>query len=147
MRVTTDDALRRVDARWLGIPGWTFPWRPTRYAAYGVGTPVALLSVLLFTRIFGGGLWSIIYGLVCGIAATTYLMRTVDDERPAGTLLPLVWGELGAPRDSPHNKAQQGIWSLQAIPVFVPDADQSLILLIDPPPPPQRQRRNRNTGE
>jgi hypothetical protein len=43
MHVSTDDALRRVDARWLGVPGFTFPWRPTRYAAYGVGVPIAIV--------------------------------------------------------------------------------------------------------
>lgn len=60
MRVTTDDALRRVDARWLGVPGWTFPWRPIRYGAYGVGIPIALLLILAGTRLFGAGFWKLV---------------------------------------------------------------------------------------
>ena len=98
MRVSTDDALRRVDARWLGVPGWTFPWRPTRYSAYGIGAPIAIAVIFTATRLFGSGLWTIVYGLTIAIAVTTYTMRLVDDERPASTLPALVWGELGAPR-------------------------------------------------
>ena len=63
MRVSTDDALRRVDARWLGVPGWTFPWRPTRYSAYGIGAPIAIAVIFTATRLFGSGLWTIVYGL------------------------------------------------------------------------------------
>src|SRR6478735_7229020 len=91
MRVWTDDALRRVDARWLGVPGWTFPWRPTRYSAYGIGAPIAVVVIAAATRLFGPGLWTVVYGLTIAIAMTTYTMRLVDDERPAGTLPALVW--------------------------------------------------------
>ena len=63
MHVSTDDALRRVDARWLGVPGFTFPWRPTRYAAYGVGVPIAIAVIFAVTRLFGSGFWPLVYGL------------------------------------------------------------------------------------
>ena len=92
MHVSTDDALRRVDARWLGVPGFTFPWRPTRYAAYGVGVPIAIVVIFAVTRLFGSGFWPLVYGLCIAIVLTTYLMRLVDDERPASTLPPLIWG-------------------------------------------------------
>jgi len=121
MRVWTDDALRRVDARWLGVPGWTFPWRPTRYSAYGIGAPVAIVVIAAATRLFGSGLWTIVYGLTIAIAVTTYTMRLVDDERPASTLPSLVWGELGASRDSRFNRSQRCVLSLAAIPIFIPD--------------------------
>src|SRR6478736_337103 len=120
MRLTTDDALRRVDARWLGVPGWTFPWRPTRYSAYGIGTPIAIAVIAAATRLFGSGLWTIVYGLTIAIAVTTYTMRLVDDERPASTLPALIWAELGAPRDSRHNRSQRGVLSLASISIFVP---------------------------
>jgi hypothetical protein len=132
MRVTTDDALRRVDARWLGVPGWTFPWRPTRYSAYGIGAPIAIVVIFTATRLFGSGLWTIVYGLTIAIALTTYTMRLVDDERPASTLPALVWGELGAPRDSRHHRSRRGVLSLASIPVFVPASDGESLLLLCP---------------
>ena len=136
MRVWTDDALRRVDARWLGVPGWTFPWRPTRYSAYGIGAPVAIVVIAAATRLFGSGLWTIVYGLTIAIAVTTYTMRLVDDERPASTLPPLVWGELGAPRDSRHNRSHQGVLSLAAIPIFIQAPDGTALHLLCPPAAP-----------
>ena len=132
MRVWTDDALRRVDARWLGVPGWTFPWRPTRYSAYGIGAPIAIVVIATATRLFGSGLWTIVYGLTIAIAVTTYTMRLVDDERPASTLPPLVWGELGAPRDSRHNRSHQGVLSLAVIPIFIPAPDGAALVLLCP---------------
>src|SRR5664279_4977211 len=132
MHVSTDEALRRVDARWLGVPGFTFPWRPTRYAAYGVGVPIAVVVIFAATRLFGSGFWTVVYGLCIAIALTTYLMRAVDDERPAGALPPLVWGELGAPRDSPHNRARRAVISLGSIPVFARAADDQLIVVYRP---------------
>jgi len=136
MRVWTDDALRRVDARWLGVPGWTFPWRPTRYSAYGIGAPVAIVVIAAATRLFGSGLWTVVYGLTIAIAVTTYTMRLVDDERPASTLPPLVWGELGAPRDSRHNRSHQGVLSLAAIPIFIQAPDGTALHLLCPPTAP-----------
>ena len=136
MRVWTDDALRRVDARWLGVPGWTFPWRPTRYSAYGIGAPVAIVVIFTATRLFGSGLWTVVYGLTIAIAVTTYTMRLVDDERPASTLPPLVWGELGAPRDSRHNRSHQGVLSLAAIPIFIQAPDGTALHLLCPPTAP-----------
>ena len=136
MRVWTDDALRRVDARWLGVPGWTFPWRPTRYSAYGIGAPIAIVVIATATRLFGSGLWTIVYGLTIAIAVTTYTMRLVDDERPASTLPSLVWGELGAPRDSRYNRSHHGVLSLSAIPIFVPAPDGAALHLLCPPTAP-----------
>ena len=136
MRVWTDDALRRVDARWLGVPGWTFPWRPTRYSAYGIGAPVAVVVIAAATRLFGSGLWTVVYGLTIAIAVTTYTMRLVDDERPASTLPALVWGELGAPRDSRHNRSHHGVLSLAAIPIFIPAPDGTALHLLCPPTAP-----------
>lgn len=132
MRVTTDDDLRGVDARWLGVPGWTFPWRPTRYVAYAIGLPIAVVSIFLATRLFGTSLWPIIYGLAIGIAATTYLMRLVDDERPAATVIPLFWSELGTPRDHAHNRGSESVINLAAIPVFARGADGQLKPLLGP---------------
>jgi hypothetical protein len=132
MRICTDDALRRVDARWLGVPGWTFPWRPTRYSAYGIGAPIAVVVIAAATRLFGPGLWTVVYGLTIAIAVTTYTMRLVDDERPAGTLPALVWGELGAPRDSRHNRPRHGVLTLAAIPIFAPAPDTAALLLLCP---------------
>jgi len=136
MRVWTDDALRRVDARWLGVPGWTFPWRPTRYSAYGIGAPVAIVVIFTATRLFGSGLWTVVYGLTIAIAVTTYTMRLVDDERPASTLPSLVWGELGAPRDSRYNRSHHGVLSLAAIPIFIPAPDGTALHLLCPPAAP-----------
>ena len=132
MGVTTDEALRRVDARWLGVPGWTFPWRPTRYSAYGIGAPIAIAVIFTATRLFGSGLWTIVYGLTIAIAVTTYTMRLVDDERPASTLPALVWGELGAPRDSRLNRSQRSVLSLAAIPIFIPTPDGASLQLLCP---------------
>ena len=136
MRVWTDDALRWVDARWLGVPGWTFPWRPTRYSAYGIGAPIAIVVIATATRLFGSGLWTIVYGLTIAIAVTTYTMRLVDDERPASTLPALVWGELGATRDSRHNRSQHGVLSLAAIPIFIQAPDGAALHLLCPPTAP-----------
>ena len=141
MHVSTDDALRRVDARWLGVPGFTFPWRPTRYAAYGVGVPIAIVVIFAVTRLFGSGFWPLVYGLCIAIVLTTYLMRLVDDERPASTLPPLIWGELGAPRGSRHNRARHEIISLTWIPVFTRGADDELTSLYCPPPAPAKGPR------
>jgi len=138
MRVWTDDALRRVDARWLGVPGWTFPWRPTRYSAYGIGAPVAIVVIAAATRLFGSGLWTVVYGLTIAIAVTTYTMRLVDDERPASTLPSLIWAELGAPRDSRHNRSQRGVLSLASIPIFVPAPDGASLVLLRSAPAPNR---------
>ena len=141
MHVSTDDALRRVDARWLGVPGFTFPWRPTRYAAYGVGVPIAIVVIFAVTRLFGSGFWPLVYGLCIAIVLTTYLMRLVDDERPASTLPVLVWGELGAPRGSRHHRARHEIISLTSIPVFTRGANDQLIALYCPPPAPAKDPR------
>ena len=138
MRVSTDDALRRVDARWLGVPGWTFPWRPTRYSAYGIGAPIAIAVIFTATRLFGSGLWTIVYGLTIGIALTTYTMRLVDDERPASKLPALVWGELGAPRDSRLNRSQRCVLSLAAIPIFIPAPNATSLQLLCPVTAPNR---------
>jgi hypothetical protein len=141
MRVWTDDALRRVDARWLGVPGWTFPWRPTRYSAYGIGAPIAIAVIFTATRLFGSGLWTVVYGLTIAIALTTYTMRLVDDERPASTLPALVWGELGAPRDSRHSRSRRGVLALASIPIFVPASDGASLLLLCATPAPNRLLR------
>lgn len=129
MRVTTDDDLRRVDSRWLGVPGWTFPWRPTRYIAYVVGAPIVVVAVLLSTRLFGTSLWPLVYGAAAGIAITTYLMRLVDDERPVSDIAPLIWAELGTPRTGRHAAAVEEQIILK-IPVFTITAGSSARLLI-----------------
>lgn len=147
MRVTTDDDLRGVDARWLGVPGWTFPWRPTRYVAYGIGLPIAVVSIFLATRMFGTNLWPIIYGFAVGIAATTYLMRLVDDERPAATVIPLFWSELGTPRDHAHNRVSESVINLGAIPVFAKEADGQLTPLLGPKAKQQRQSHRFTKGK
>ena len=141
MHVSTDDALRRVDARWLGVPGFTFPWRPTRYAAYGVGVPITIVVIFAVTRLFGSGFWTLVYGLCIAIAATTYLMRMVDDERPASTMAPLVWAELGAPRGSRHHRARHEVISFTSIPVFTAGAADQLISLYCPAPARAKNRR------
>jgi hypothetical protein len=73
-----------------------------------------------------------VYGLTIAIAVTTYTMRLVDDERPAGTLPALVWGELGAPRDSRHHRSRHCVLSLAAIPIFAPAPDTAALLLLCP---------------
>jgi hypothetical protein len=65
----------------------------------------------------------------------------VDDERPASTLPPLIWGELGAPRGSRHNRVRHEIVSLTSIPVFTRGADDQLIALYCPPPAPAKGPR------
>lgn len=115
MRVTTDDALKRVDARWLGVPGFTFPWRAARYTAYAVGVPIGVVVLGLANKIAGTGFWPIVYGLAITIVLTTYLMRLVDDERPAGSLPRLLYGEISAPRRSRHDTPTAIIWDLTAI--------------------------------
>ena len=122
----------------MGVPGWTFPWRPTRYSAYGIGAPIAIVVIATATRLFGSGLWTIVYGLTIAIAVTTYTMRLVDDERPASTLPSLIWAELGAPRDSRHNRSQRGVLSLASIPIFVPAPDGASLVLLCSGPAPNR---------
>ena len=93
------------------------------------------------TRLFGSGLWTIVYGLTIAIAVTTYTMRLVDDERPASTLPALVWGELGAPRDSGFNRSQRGVLPLGAIPIFIPAPDGAPLQLLCPPASPNHLLR------
>jgi hypothetical protein len=83
MRITTDDVLRRIDSRRLGPPGFTFPWPATRYIAYGIGAPVVVVCVLVATRVFGDGFWTIVYAASIGVLITSRVMRHIDDERPA----------------------------------------------------------------
>lgn len=145
MRVSNDDLLRRVDARWLGMPGVTFPWRPTRYVAYAVGVPITVAVVYLASRVFGGGFWTLVYSVTVAVAITTHLMRVVDDERPANSLPALLWGELGAPRSSRHSRAHRGVWRL-SVPIFITDAaapDTLTLLLAAPKPVRQHPARFR----
>ena len=130
MRITTDDALCRVDARWLGVPGWTFPWHPTRYAAYAVGIPIVITVTYLSVHIFGAGVWSFVYGLGIAIVLTGRLMRLVDDEQPASALPPLLWSELGAPRRGEFDSSRSGRWDLSAIAIFSVNAEGKLQPLI-----------------
>mgnify|MGYP003297486315 CR=1 FL=1 len=53
-----------------------------------------IVVIFAVTRLFGSGFWPLVYGLCIAIVLTTYLMRLVDDERPASTLPPLIWGWL-----------------------------------------------------
>lgn len=123
MRITTDDALRRIDSRWLGPPGFTFPWPATRYIAYGVGTPVVVLCVLLATQVFGEGFWTIVYAASIGVLITTRVMRLIDDERPAVTYAVLLWAEISAPRGTgSHSCAELEQVDLSRIAIFLPSA-------------------------
>jgi hypothetical protein len=103
--------------------------------------PIAIVVIFAVTRLFGSGFWSLVYGLCLAIMLTTYLMCLVDDERPASTLPLLVWGELGAPRGSRHNRARHSIIKLTPIPVFIRGADDELIALYCPPPVPAKGPR------
>ena len=107
MWITTDDQLRQVDAHWLGVPGLTFPWRPTRYLAYAVGAPIAVLCAYIGITLFGASTWPILYSLAAAIVITSRLMRLVDDERPVKAIPVQVWAELGAPRRDPQAQGHE----------------------------------------
>lgn len=119
MRITTDDSLRRIDSRWLGPPGFTFPWSATRYVAYGVGTPIVAISVLISTRLFGEGFWQIVYAVCIGVWITTRVMSHVDDERPALGFPGVLWAEITAPRgDGPNSRPHSHTVDLAGIVIF-----------------------------
>lgn len=142
MRITNDDALRRVDGRWLGVPGFTFPWNPTRYNAYGIGIPVFVVLIWFATRFVDIGFWPITYVLVITVYVTSKLMVFVDEERPAKTAFAMLWAELGAPRKSRHHSvAYSTSWNLAAVPIFsAPDATGHVDLLHRPAPPERSKR-------
>lgn len=123
MRIYTDDDLRRVDSRFLGLPGWTFFWNPTRYVAYGFGAIVFPVLAWLFTCIAGWGAWTAIYALAATVLITGRVMRAVDDERPLSAWGPLVWEEIGTPRTSRHERPQSVTLRLPAVVVFNCPAD------------------------
>ena len=141
MRIATDDGLGRVDARWLGVPGWTFPWNPTRYTAYAVGGPMVIAFVYLSVHLFGAGTWSIVYAFVTAIIVTTRMMRLVDEERPAKTLFQVAWAELGAPRGSKHQRPHRTVWAPSKIAFFVVGPAGVLQPLLPPPPAAGGKRR------
>lgn len=145
MKITNDDSLRRVDSRWLGVPGWTFPWNPTRYNAYGIGIPVFVVLMWLVTRFVDTGFWPITYVLVATIYLTSRIMDSVDEERPAASAFAMLWAELGAPRTSRHHDVtQSSTWNLAAVPIFSAPDDTGQVELLHRPTQPERPKRSQN---
>ena len=129
MRITTDDVLRRIDSRWLGPPGITFPWVATRYVAYGVGAPLVVVCVLLANRVFGESFWTIVYAASIGVLITTRVMRCVDDERPASGYPAMLWAEISAARGTGvHSRAELECIDPGRIALFIRSADSDLEL-------------------
>ncbi len=133
MRIYTDDDLRRVDSRFLGLPGFTFFWNPTRYAAYGFGALVFLAVAFVFATLAGWGVWTVIYSVAATVVITSTVMRRVDSERPLAAWAPLVWGEIGAPRGSRHAAPRTCRTDLAAVAVFTPGPGRALTRLHTPP--------------
>jgi hypothetical protein len=96
--VRTDDEIYRVDSVWLGPPRATFPWR-VRYVGYGVGLLV-MIAVMFVQRRIGIGLdfFSVAWALVITIAATRFVGKKIDYERPLGQVLELFRHEITGPR-------------------------------------------------
>lgn len=98
-----DNLLTQVDQRFLGWRGKdgrgvNLPWE-VRYGAYGVGTLV--LIVIVWFEIRAGipfGQPAIVGTALATHFATKTIMRRVDHERPAMTVLASFWHEVNAPR-------------------------------------------------
>jgi VIT1/CCC1 family predicted Fe2+/Mn2+ transporter len=96
MRLPVDDALYRVDARYLGPKGWSLPWQ-ARYASYGIGFLIFLATMAIVHRAIPFPASAVI-ALAVTVAATTLLSRRIDHERPARTVVQGFWSEVTAAR-------------------------------------------------
>jgi hypothetical protein len=96
--VRTDDEVYRIDSVWLGPPRATFPWR-ARYVSYGLGLLV-MIFVMFVQRRVGIGLdfFSVAWALVLTVAATRFLGKRINDERPLGQVVELFRHEVRGPR-------------------------------------------------
>ncbi|MCD9146140.1 hypothetical protein [Streptomyces albireticuli] len=105
MRMNTDDEVYAADDLFLGPPRMTLPWR-VRYRAYGIGTVLYALVLLLelWTGVLGP--WPAVYGLVFVMWATMRVMDRVDHEHTARAVAVTFWHEVSAPRPSQKTGAR-----------------------------------------
>ena len=98
MRLATDDELYTVHSVFLGPKGWLFPWR-ARYVAYGVGFALFALAIIAerSARIPFGP-FMVAWTLLGAIAATRFLGKWIDYERPLTAQMVTLWHEISAPR-------------------------------------------------
>jgi hypothetical protein len=98
VRLQTDDALRQIDARWLGPKGTSLPWA-ARYSAYATGLVVALVLLALEHRA-GIGFSPVSAGwtLALVVAITTAFHRGISHDRPVRCVLLTFRDEVRGPR-------------------------------------------------
>lgn len=97
MRVTPDDEVYRVNAVWLGPPGFTFPWTG-RYLAYAVGLAIfaLVIGVEAVTPLTVGA--PPVWEFSLSVFATYVVMGFVDHERSVGSVVQTLSADLNAPR-------------------------------------------------
>ncbi|MFD6356721.1 hypothetical protein [Nocardia tengchongensis] len=97
--IETDDLLYRVDSRYLGPAGKTFPF-PIRYQAVGVGSAVFIALLLIVRGLVhvpaNFTMWSIL--LVATGAITSRITRITGADRPLSSVVRAAWNDLNAPR-------------------------------------------------
>src|SRR5262249_7991883 len=98
-RRAADDDLFRVHSRYLGPPGFTFPFSiPHRGIVPGVAAGLVTLVVM---SLLGVGIWRFAIAAAAAIAAGALADRYSTSERPVSSLPTIVRHETGAPR--PHD--------------------------------------------
>lgn len=98
MRLPVDDPVMQIDPYWLGLPGWTFPFK-VRYGSVVTGFFVALALLLITSRL---GVHSVeVYVTVLGFGTyliTSGVMRFVTFDRKLRHIAVIFWHELNGPR-------------------------------------------------
>jgi hypothetical protein len=98
MKVSTDDAVYRVDNRFLGPQGITIARVGIRYQAIGVGFLLWVPATLLLRALGLSGFGGVLAASVITVIATALIMRVVDHDRPLAAQLTVLHHEITAPR-------------------------------------------------
>lgn len=101
MRMHTDDEVYHVDTVFLGPPGTRLPWR-ARYQAYGVGTALTVIMLIVLNKTGLMGFWPITYGMLAVIFLTRKIMPHVTHDNSVKALVKTFWNEVRAPRSKAH---------------------------------------------
>lgn len=107
MRLSTDDAVYRVDNRFLGPQGFTVARVGIRYQAIGVGFLLWVPTMMALRVIGVAGFVGVLLSLAVTTAATLLIMHFVDYDRPLISQLLVLAHEITAPR--PVQDGQQAL--------------------------------------